>query len=535
MEWLNTREGERLGTLGPAVDAAIADLVGRDAVARLWSGDHTLWQDDPTEVADRLGWLRVGPEVAAARADLDAFAADVYGDGFTNVLLMGMGGSSLFPEVIATTFAHPDDRPRLAVLDSTDPAAVRRVEAALDLDHTLFVAASKSGSTLETASHLAYFWDRVGRPEQFAAITDGGSALEATARERGFRRVFVNRPDIGGRYSALSWFGIVPAALAGVDYLRLLRSADVVAGQLGPDGDTHRHPGLRLGAVMAAAAKAGRDKLTLVLDPAIATFGLWLEQLVAESTGKAGTGVVPIAGEDVADDLSVYGDDRLFVALGWHPALDELADAGHPVVELPYENPYGLGAQVLLWEFATALCGAGLGINPFDQPNVAEAKAATNDVLARLEPGGGNPPGAADDPLAVDAEPLDALLAQVRPGDYLALQAYVDPESPVVADLQRIRLALRDRLGVATTLGVGPRFLHSTGQLHKGGPPSGVFVQVVDDDALAGGGGPAIPGQPFGFGTLLAAQAAGDLATLRAHGRRAARVTLDDLLAAADA
>ena len=525
VEWLNTREGERLGALGPAVDAAIADLVERDAVARAWSGDHTLWQDDPTEVADRLGWLRVGPEIAAAQADLDRFAADVYGDGFHHVLVMGMGGSSLFPEVIATTFARPDDRPRLSVLDSTDPAALRRVEGALDLERTLFVASSKSGSTLETASHLAYFWDKVGRPEQFAVVTDAGSALEASARKRGFRRVFVNRSDIGGRYSALSYFGMVPAALAGVDYLRLLRSADVVAEQLQPDGDPHRHPGLRLGAVMAAAAKAGRDKLTLLLDPDVATFGLWLEQLIAESTGKSGTGVVPVAGEDVAADLRVYGDDRLFVGLGWHPALDELADAGHPVVELPFENAYGLGAQVLLWEFATAICGAALGINPFDQPNVAEAKAATNDVLARIEAGDG-------DPLAVAAEPLDGLLAQVRPGDYLALQAYVDPESPLVADLQRVRLALRDRLGVATTLGVGPRFLHSTGQLHKGGPPSGVFVQVVDDAALAGGGGPAIPGQDFGFGTLLAAQAAGDLATLRAHGLRAARVTVDDLLAA---
>ncbi len=531
MEWLNTREGERLGALGPAVDATLADLVERDAVARIWAGDHTLWQDDPTEVADRLGWLLVGSEIAAAHTDLDRFAADVYAEGFTSVLVMGMGGSSLFPEVVATTFSRPDDRPRLAVLDSTDPAAIRRVEAALDLDHTLFIASSKSGSTLETASHLAYFWDRVGRPEQFAVVTDAGSALEATARERGFRHVFVNRPDIGGRYSALSYFGIVPAALAGVDYLRLLRSAEVLTLQLAPGRDPYRHPGLRLGAVMAAAAAAGRDKLTLLLDPDIATFGLWLEQLIAESTGKAGTGVVPVAGEDVAHDIAAYGDDRLFVGLGWHPALDELADAGHPVVELPYENAYGLGAQVLLWEFATAVCGAGLGINPFDQPNVAEAKAATNDVLARLGSGGGES-GGGGDPLAVAPESLDGLLAQVRTGDYLAIQAYVDPESPVVPELQRVRLALRDRLRVATTLGIGPRFLHSTGQLHKGGPPSGVFVQVVDEAAGAAEPGPPIPGRPFGFGTLLAAQAAGDLATLRAHGLRAARVTIDDLLTA---
>lgn len=520
MEWLNTREGERLGALGPAVDATIADLVARDAVTRIWSGDHTLWQDDPVEVADRLGWLRVGPEVAAGHVALDTFAADAFAGGFVDVLVMGMGGSSLFPEVVAATFGGPDDRPRLSVLDSTDPAAVRRTEAALDLDHTLFIASSKSGSTLETTSHLAYFWDKVGRPEQFAVITDGGSDLEAHAREHDFRHVFLNRPDIGGRYSALSYFGMVPAAVAGVDYLRLLRAADVLAAQLAPGADPYRHPGLRLGAVLAAAAKAGRDKLTLLLDPDIATFGLWLEQLVAESTGKGGTGVIPVAGEAVADDLSAYGDDRLFVAVGWHPALDELADAGHPVVELPYENAYGLGAQVLLWEFATAVCGAALAINPFDQPNVAEAKAATQLVLD------------AGDPPVIAAEPLGGLLAQVRPGDYLAIQAYVDPDSPVVAGLERARLALRDRLGIATTLGIGPRFLHSTGQLHKGGPPTGVFAQVVDDVAAPGRGDLAIPGRPFGFGTLLAAQAAGDLATLRTHGLRAARVSMQDLLAA---
>ena len=522
MEWLNTREGERLGALGPAVDATIADLVERDAVARIWSGDHTLWQDDPTEVADRLGWLHVGPEVAAEHLALDRFAADVFAEGFTDVLVMGMGGSSLFPEVVASTVGGPDDRPRLSVLDSTDPAAIRRTEAAIDLERTLFIASSKSGSTLETKSHLAYFWDKVGRPEQFAVITDGGSDLEAHARDLDFRHVFVNRPDIGGRYSALSYFGIVPAAVAGVDYLRLLRAADVVASQLRPGADPYRHPGLRLGAVMATAANAGRDKLTLLLDPGIATFGLWLEQLVAESTGKGGTGVIPIAGEAVANDIAAYGDDRFFVAVGWHPVLDELADAGHPVVELPFENPYGLGGQVLLWEFATAICGAGLGINPFDQPNVAEAKAATNTVLDKLVLAAGDPP-------VIEAEPLDALLGQIGAGDYLAIQAYVDPASSVVADLERARLVLRDRLHVATTLGVGPRFLHSTGQLHKGGPPSGVFVQVVDETAVAGA--VAIPGQPFGFATLIAAQAAGDLATLRKHGLRAGRVALADLLA----
>ena len=516
VEWLNTREGEQLGALAPLVDAALTDLLDRDAVTRIWGRDHTLWQDDPTEVADRLGWLRIADEVASEHALIDGFVDGLVADGFTHALVMGMGGSSLFPEVVATTFDRVPNRLELHVLDTTDAGAVRRVGDALPLDRTLFLASSKSGSTLETKSHLAHFWETVGKPEQFAVVTDPGSDLEATARERGFRQVFANNPDIGGRYSALSYFGIVPAAVAGVDWARLLHAAHVVAGDLAPGVPAEQNPGLRLGAIMGAATKAGRDKLTLLLDPEIATFGLWLEQLLAESTGKHGTGVIPIAGERIADDLSGYGDDRLFVALGWHPALDDLAEAGHPVVELPYENEYGLGAQVLLWEFATAVCGAVLDINPFDQPNVAEAKAATNDVLA------GDLPD-------IPVQPLDALLDRVRPGDYLALQAFVDPASPVVADLERARTALRDRLGVATTFGVGPRYLHSTGQLHKGGPPTGVFVQVIDTSDAAADVDVPIPDQAFGFATLKAAQAAGDYLTLRKHDLRAARVSIDEL------
>ncbi|CAN5840841.1 hypothetical protein BH24ACT3_BH24ACT3_12200 [soil metagenome] len=508
---------ERLGPIAGAVEALIDDLAGHDAVRRIWSGDHTLWQDDPTEVADRLGWLHVPAELAAAAPDLSAFAEAARADGLTHVVVMGMGGSSLFPEVLARSFPTSADHLALSVLDTTDPAAVRRIIETLPLDATLFVASSKSGSTIETRSHLAAMSAVVERPEQFVAITDPGSALAELGTERGFRAVFENRPDIGGRYSALSHFGMVPAALAGVDLAGMLRSAQVMAEGLAPgavagESDPHEHPGLRLGATLAAAVRAGRDKLTLIVDPEIAAFGLWLEQLIAESTGKDGTGLVPIVDEPVGPP-EVYGPDRLFVAIGWHPSLDSLAAAGHPVVELPYEGPLGLGAHVLLWEFATAICGAALGINPFDQPNVAEAKEATAAVLADGLP-------------AIPLEPLGGLLAQLRPGDYLAIQAYVDPGDEVVERLREVRAVLRDRHLVATALGLGPRYLHSTGQLHKGGPPSGVFVQVVGDDPVD----VEIPGAEYGFSTLKQAQAAGDLLALGSHDLRAGRVAIDDLL-----
>ena len=403
------------------------------------------------------------------------------------------------------------------MLDTTDPEAIARVEAVAPLGEALFVASSKSGSTIETRSHLAHFWERVANPSQFAVITDPGSALADLARERGFREVFENRADIGGRYSALSYFGLVPAALAGAPWTELVASAEALAPTLGPDADPATNPGLRLGAILGAAAKAGHDKLTLVIDESIATFGLWLEQLIAESTGKHGTGVVPVPGEALGP-MDVYGDDRLFVGIGTPPndegvGLEVLGETDHPVVRLSLDTPTDLGAQVLLWEMATAICGAVLGINPFDQPNVAEAKEATSTVLAS------GPPD-----LALGS--LDALLAQVKPGDYVAIQAYVDPEDERLADLEEARLRIRDEKKVATTFGLGPRFLHSTGQLHKGGPPTGVFVQIVGDDVAD----TPVPDQPFTFGELKHAQADGDLLTLRKHGLRAERVRAQDLI-----
>ncbi len=503
----------RLGALGAPVSEVLEELAGSDAVARLWAKDHTLWAPDPTEISDRLGWLDVPAEMAGAIEQLDGFVAGCRADGLTDVVVMGMGGSSLFPEVIARSFPSSEHGLRLHVLDSTDPAAVGHLAAHLHADTTLFLASSKSGSTVETRSHLDFFWDRVGRGDRFAVVTDPGSALAQLARERGFRHVFENRPDIGGRYSALSYFGLAPAALAGVDWVALVAAAQHVSPMLRAV-DPAVNVGLRLGAALAAGVRAGRDKVTLVIDPRIESFGLWLEQLLAESTGKAGTGVIPVAGEALGP-VDVYGTDRLFISIGDvdHPVgLDVLADEGHPVIELDLDDPLDLGAHVLVWEVATALCGAALGINAFDQPNVAEAKEATSKVLAD---------GAGDLPHAT----LDEVLLQLKSGDYLALQAYIDPNDDDVAALQELRLDLRDEHKVATTFGLGPRFLHSTGQLHKGGPPTGVFLQVVGSDAADA----AIPGQDFTFAELKHAQADGDLLTLDRHGLRACRTTLAEL------
>jgi glucose-6-phosphate isomerase len=522
---------DRLGPLVAAAAVALAELAERDAVSRLWAGDHTLWRDDPTEISDRLGWLTVVPEIRASldplRVECAARAAAV-----DHVLLMGMGGSSLFPEVIARSFPAPPGAtlPTLHVLDTTDPAAIARAGAELPPDRTLHVAASKSGSTLETRSHLDWAWGRHSDPARFAVITDPGSELEALATERGFASIWRNRPDIGGRYSALSHFGIVPTLLAAPDQAPLLlSSASAMADRLRMA--TSANPGAQLGALLAAGVREGRDKVTVVVPSAIATFGMWLEQLLAESTGKGGTGVVPIVGEPLGPP-EAYGDDRVFLVLGEEigsgegddgvaEALEALSAAGQPVYVLDYESSDDLGGQVLLWEAATAFCGALLGIHPFDQPDVAAAKEATAKVLAD---------GLPDEPTVA----LSELLDQVGAGDYLAIQAFVDPGSPVVAQLDAARVALRDRLKVATTLGLGPRFLHSTGQLHKGGPDTGVFVQVVGNpdgsDGGAGNDGVAIPGRSYDFATLERAQASGDLITLRQRGRRVGRVDLDDLL-----
>ncbi|HEU5002058.1 MAG TPA: glucose-6-phosphate isomerase [Actinomycetota bacterium] len=511
-----------LGPLGPLAEAVQHRLDRMDAeqvTARIWRYDHTVWKPDPTEIANRLGWLTLPTAMRGQVGELQAFARQAAADGFTHALLLGMGGSSLAPEMFARTFGSAAGALDLTVLDTTHPAAIRAVEDALDLSATLFIVASKSGGTLETRSQMEHFWARLGATptigDRFVAITDPGTSLDQLATDRGFRAVFRNPTDLGGRYSALSLFGLVPAALIGADLEALLGSAGAMAGELAGDRAAAENPGAWLGAVMGEAARAGRDKLTFVLPAAIDTFGDWVEQLVAESTGKEGKGIVPVPGETLGDP-SVYGSDRLFVALGDHPALEPLQAAGHPVVRLEAGSPERLGAEILRFEFATAVAGYVLGINAFDQPNVEEAKQATRDILAA----GGAAAAGQVDPGSVAKE------GQTGPGDYLGIQAYLQRTPERAAGLQATRLALRDQRHVATTVGFGPRFLHSTGQLHKGGPDTGVFLQVVEDTHAVD---LPIPGQPYSFGDLIAAQALGDLQALRARGRRVVRLSPDEL------
>ncbi|MET0727985.1 MAG: glucose-6-phosphate isomerase [Acidimicrobiales bacterium] len=509
----------QLGPIAQSADAIATDLVGRDAVRRLFAGDHTLWRDDPTEIADRLGWIPVVAEVLDELPELRARCERLI-EGNDHLLLMGMGGSSLFPEVCSQTFEPAPPGLELHVLDTTDPAAIARIAAECPPERTLHLASSKSGSTIETRSHLEWAWARSGDPSRFAVVTDPGSELGDLARQRGFADVFENRADIGGRYSALSLFGIVPALLGGVDAEGLLRGGLGALEDSGPDADPSSNPALILASALAAGVGLGRDKATFLLQPAVLTLGLWLEQLVAESLGKDGTGVVPIVGEPPAP-ADRYGDDRLFLI---DPSLDDIAPAqddvgralggaGHPLLMIGCDaDAAEIGRMVVTAELATALCGAALGVQPFDQPDVAAAKAATDDVLAE----GG---------VTVDETPLADLLAQLRPGDHLAIQAFVDPGGPNADALQAARLRLRDEHRVATSLGFGPRYLHSTGQLHKGGPASIVCVQVVTPDPQE----IPIPGRDFGFGHLKQAQAAGDLRTLQQRGIRAGRVPLTDL------
>jgi glucose-6-phosphate isomerase len=423
--------------------------------------------------------------------------------------------------VLWRTFGAAPGFPALHVLDSTDPRAVHDAERGGDLSKTLFIISSKSGTTQESDSFFRYFWERTGaRGSQFVAITDPGTPLEQLAAERGFRRAFSNPADIGGRYSALSFFGLVPAALIGVDVQTLLHRAHRMAEACAACVTTLENPAAWLGAILGESALAGRDKATFVLSPGISSFGLWVEQLIAESTGKEGKGVLPVADEPLGAP-QVYGEDRVFVSMALagesdpeiESRLAALEKAHHPVIHLRLEDRYDLGQEFFRWEFATAVVGAALRINPFDQPNVAESKANTKAVLAKR----GAPSQAAS------AAELEKFLAGIQPGDYLAIMAYLPPTPENDRRLAAIRLRLRDHLKVATTLGYGPRFLHSTGQLHKGGPPKGHFLQITGRAELD----LPIPGEPFSFGQLEAAQAEGDLAALRSRGRPAIRI--DDL------
>jgi glucose-6-phosphate isomerase len=546
-------------TLGPA-EAAVTERLARldreSFAARLWAKDSTLWSEDPAhqDVArHRLGWLESPSEMADGVTRLEAFATEVAAEGFTHAVLLGMGGSSLAPEVLRKTHGVRAGRLDLTVLDNTSPAAVRAIESDHDPKRTLFVVSSKSGGTIEVASFERAFFERVSAAlgeragRSFIAITDPGTALEALARKRGYRTTFLNRPDIGGRYSALSYFGMVPAALIGADVSALLSRAHDEASASGPQVASSASPAVILGAALGELALAGRDKVTFVLGPEITAFASWVEQLVAESTGKSGKGLVPVADEPLGSPES-YGADRVFVAFGvgrasaeTDRALSALRAAGHPVLRWSLPDLASLGAEFLRWEIATATASAVLGVDPFDEPNVTEAKQATRAVLDRLLADGRFPamepraragdraafapasipsPGGAgeSDPNAWAA----ALMALARPGDYFALLAYLHATPQRQARLERLRLAARARTGLATTLGLGPRFLHSTGQLHKGGPDTGLFLQLTADEPPD----LPIPGERFGFAALRDAQASGDYQVLERRGRRVIRIHL---------
>ncbi len=526
------RQWSRLGALKPAVDETLKELEKETFAERLWRKDPSLWARSAAkkkEIAARLGWLDVHEKMAGRLDELREVARE--GRAFTDVVLLGMGGSSLCPDVLRHTFGSAKGHPRLQVLDTTDPATIRAVSKAVDPVKTLFIAASKSGETVETLSHLAYFWEEVTRAgkrkpgRNFAAITDPGSGLERLAREREFRWVFQNPPDIGGRYSALSYFGLVPAALIGVDVKGLLDRAADMATACRPDQTAEKNLGLWLGAAIGRLALEHHDKLTLIISPKVAALSYWIEQLIAESTGKQGKGIVPVEGEPVGRPQS-YGSDRLFVHVRMGKEAEDrrvqaLEDSGHPVITLTLRDPLDLGAEFLRWEMATAVAGAVLGIDPFDQPNVQESKDNTKRVLAEFE-AAGHLPEAPSVPAGGAEAQLRKLLGSLKPGSYFSIMAYTARTATSERSVASMRTAVRDAKGVATTAGYGPRFLHSTGQLHKGGPPVGVFLQVVQQDTTD----VAIPGQPFTFSVLKQAQALGDYQSLSSRGLPVLRVDL---------
>ncbi len=518
-----------LGSYAQDVEAALNDLQRRDVIARVWRKDHTVWKPNSTEITNRLGWLDVTNAMRGQLAALKSFAAEVRDAGYRHVVLLGMGGSSLGPEVLRATFGSADGYPELIVLDSTVPAWAQSVTDAIDPARTLFLVSSKSGTTIEPNTFYKHFRalvekvvgkERAG--QSFVAITDPGTRLELMAREQGFRRVFLNPTDLGGRYSALSYFGLVPAVLIGMDIGLLLERADSMRARCVPEVAAQDNPGAWLGAVMGALANTGRDKLTLVASPSIGRFGLWVEQLIAESIGKEGKGIVPVAGEPVLGP-DAYGDDRLFVYLRVQgddnsrldAVMERLESSRHPVVRLELRDSYDLGAEFYRWQMATAVAGSILGVNPFDQPDVDAAKDLARKAIDDFEKFGRLPD--TDAPAS-----LSRLLSQAKPGDYLAIMAYIEETPETDKALNELRRRVMERHKLATTLGYGPRFLHSTGQLHKGGANNGLFLQIVAPRAKD----IPIPGESYTFGVLADSQAIGDLQALESRGRRVARIQL---------
>lgn len=500
-------------------------------VRRIWDRDRSVWSDADE---DRwLGWLTLPMQDPDGVALAVEFANAIKAEGATDVVLLGMGGSSLAPEVMRAIIGRADGFPDLHVVDSTDPGQILSVERAIDFRRTIFLVASKSGTTLEVNILKQHFFHRAAQElgaieagRRFVLTTDPGSKLEHIARQEGFRTIFAGLPTVGGRYSALSNFGLVPAALLGADPAMLLDRAREMAQRCSSAGP--ENSGLELGAVLGELALAGRDKPTLIAPPGIASFGAWLEQLVAESLGKAGKGIIPVEGE-APSTPDAYGSDRVFVHLRSAGAPNAAADtmveqlqrAGHPVLRMEWADPYSLGSEFFRWEFATAVAGAVLGVNPFDQPDVEAAKVVTRRLAGEYEKTG----NLSDDEPPLRQQDVAALLGQLKDGDYFAILAFVEMNEAHRHAIEGIRGLVRDRWKVATTVGFGPRYLHSTGQAHKGGPNSGVFLVITCDDSED----LPVPGQRYSFGTIKRLQARGDFEVLASRGRRVLRVHLKDV------
>lgn len=555
----SVQQSEHLGPLDRAFSAAIEELIGERAIRRLAERDPSLWGKDPARLAvarNRLGWVDAPAWLEPKLPDLRSFAAQVRDEGFTRVLLLGMGGSSLAPEVLQSVCTAGPGAPTLDVLDSTDPVAIQNIEEASRLDRTFFLVSSKSGTTIETRGQLAYFRERLERSgvedpgSRFAAVTDPGSPLDTLATEEEFRTVFRNPADVGGRYSALTHFGMVPAALLGLD-LPGLHARAAAAREESLAERPEENGAMRLAAFLAAAARSGRDKLTIVTASALRPLGYWIEQLVAESTGKEGSGIIPIEGEPLGP-AHHYGADRILLAITLQgepdPDVDRLVAewtrAGGPSARIELRDRDSIAGEFYRWEAATALAGALLGINPFDEPNVQESKDATREILDVLQRTGSLPASAprtrgdgveihAGDAIwaqltsGVPSMPslelvLNRFLALAAPGDYLAILAYLERTAATEASFALLRRAIRNAIHLPVLQGYGPRYLHSIGQLYKGGPPKGLFLEITTADPSD----MPIPGAPYTFGQLKAAQALGDVRSLERHGRPVLRLHL---------
>ncbi|MDD4876324.1 MAG: bifunctional transaldolase/phosoglucose isomerase [Dehalococcoidales bacterium] len=522
--------GVDFGTFISNVENAMVDLDKNNIVRRIWQKDYTIWKLTPTEIINRLGWLRVTDLMSEQIPNLQAFAQEIINDGFHHVVLLGMGGSSLGPEVLRQVFNNATGYPELIVLDSTVPSWIQSITESIDPSRTLFLVSSKSGTTTEPLVFFHYFQElvesSVGKEnagQHFVAITDPETPLTKLAAVNNFRRTFLNHPDIGGRYSILSYFGLVPAALLGIDIMKLIERSDVMREACASCVPVHNNPGVWLGTYLGALTARGRDKLTLITSPSINSFGLWVEQLIAESTGKDGKGIIPVTGEPLMKAIN-YGNDRLFVYQRLKGdnnsetdrAIECIKSAGHPVLVIEMQDKYDLGAEFYRWEFAVSIAGAILNINPFNQPDVQQSKEATEQILREYTTSGNLPASQQSE------ETLAQLLNKAKIPSYLAIMAYIQQNQGTDNAFAKLQQKITERYGIATTIGYGPRFLHSTGQLHKGGPNTGLFLQIItvhERDI-------PIPDMPYTFGTVADAQALGDFQTLQSLGRNIIRIQL---------